>query len=730
MSVAYQLPRSTRRSDYDAVEGQTIFGPTPWLGFDPEDVRVRAKVAGGRWATLTSGYTTFVLGPDYVVVTLAIGRVAGDKIRVEGARVHARVTDVTRAGAVNTAALERELDKMSTVLQEIRRDIDDVMTRSVQVPEGESGIDLLPVTERASGAQGYDALGRPVKLPINGVSIGVPDPGTVGPVQLAPNAVTSDAVDDGAILLAGLADNLAIVSFPNRATMAAYAPRKQSTATVWNEAGRNGMFIWSGANLATQVGTDPQAGIYVPPASDATGASGAWVRFNNTPGEYQPEWFGAVRGGVNDYAAIAATIAFAEMQATGTVALYNSYRIDTGLVLDTPLTAIVGKAGCRGASLYSPVANLNLITVSASQCEARNLTVYNNVRSTAQSALIKLLPGAVKCTFDSLDLTGGYYCIWASGYLTDTVFRNCSGSFAIGGAIGYFNGCGAVHFDRCLFNQGWPVVQPATDGSQDGGNWAAFQTYATGVFVRTGGFILQCVSGAGTTGATAPVLTGKWYFETITDGGHSWKIVNNSSACAVIVDSDCTYMRFRDCDFTGAFTTGFLTTNNFGTVPPHLITLTTCTTAGVIDNGFTFAAGKTIEVDDCEAQVILGSGALRAGFYVAPPFTGNINITRCKARDGLKVGVRLGNAGGGRVNVTGSQLIGALYGGLADAGVKDFSFTGRNVFAADGSASPTSIRVEAGGSDYYDISGNDLRGSSLPSDAGTGTNKRVQATVY
>lgn len=42
--------------------------------------------------------------------------------------------------------------------------------------------------------------------------------------------------------------------------------------------GGQGWFRWDSSDLSTEVGNDTQEGIYVPPDSDATGASGAWVR--------------------------------------------------------------------------------------------------------------------------------------------------------------------------------------------------------------------------------------------------------------------------------------------------------------------------------------------------------------------------------------------------------------------------------------------------------------------
>jgi hypothetical protein len=82
-----------------------------------------------------------------------------------------------------------------------------------------------------------------------------------------------------------------------RAALAA-APSSQ-TAALLSESGREGLFAFNGGNLATRVTADPGQGVYVPPASDTTGALGAWVR-NVSVGFYSVKWFGAVGDGVTD----------------------------------------------------------------------------------------------------------------------------------------------------------------------------------------------------------------------------------------------------------------------------------------------------------------------------------------------------------------------------------------------------------------------------------------------
>lgn len=64
--------------------------------------------------------------------------------------------------------------------------------------------------------------------------------------------------------------------------------------------GGGGTFRWDSSDLSTEVAADTQAGIYVAPTSDLTGASGAWVRMYS--GMPDGRWFGMVNDGVTDNA--------------------------------------------------------------------------------------------------------------------------------------------------------------------------------------------------------------------------------------------------------------------------------------------------------------------------------------------------------------------------------------------------------------------------------------------
>lgn len=106
------------------------------------------------------------------------------------------------------------------------------------------------------------------------------------------------------------------------------------------EAGREGDFVFNTANLSAMVTADPQQGVYVAPASAATGASGAWVRTGWK--ELKAEWFGAVFDNVtNDAAAIAAAITLSKALA-GNVSANGFYKVGPTVTGPAGTTAFMG----------------------------------------------------------------------------------------------------------------------------------------------------------------------------------------------------------------------------------------------------------------------------------------------------------------------------------------------------------------------------------------------------
>lgn len=72
------------------------------------------------------------------------------------------------------------------------------------------------------------------------------------------------------------------------------AAKPTSLPALLIEADREGVFVFGTSNLSVQVAADPAQGIYVAPASDPTGASGAWGRRFDS--EVSPLWFGVAPG--------------------------------------------------------------------------------------------------------------------------------------------------------------------------------------------------------------------------------------------------------------------------------------------------------------------------------------------------------------------------------------------------------------------------------------------------
>lgn len=123
--------------------------------------------------------------------------------------------------------------------------------------------------------------------------------------------------------------------FATRALMAAHPATNLDDAGL-NEPGREGTFIFSTANLSTQVTADPNQGIYVAPASDPTGASGAWVRKDWSV--LDARWFGAKLDNVtNDGAAITAAVAF-----SFAMKVANEYGVGAGPAVKVPGIAYMG----------------------------------------------------------------------------------------------------------------------------------------------------------------------------------------------------------------------------------------------------------------------------------------------------------------------------------------------------------------------------------------------------
>ena len=142
----------------------------------------------------------------------------------------------------------------------------------------------------------------------------------------------------------------AMVSAASRAELAGKEGQANARAYL-AEGARAGTFVFDPADHAAMVAADPRQGLFIAPASDPSGASGAWVRAGWR--ELDPRWFGAIADDASDASpAINAAFRMAEMLAVGGSTNPTIYRggpaIDLGF----------GKFFC--ASSWEPLATLRV----------------------------------------------------------------------------------------------------------------------------------------------------------------------------------------------------------------------------------------------------------------------------------------------------------------------------------------------------------------------------------
>jgi hypothetical protein len=128
------------------------------------------------------------------------------------------------------------------------------------------------------------------------------------------------------------------------ASEAELAQLKASGAALLTAPGRGGPFVFDTSDLSAEVEADTAQGIYVAPASDMTGASGAWVRVHD--GALNARWFGIDGNGAepDDFTGLLSYLA----TRTEPVQLLfppRHYKIGSKVDLDLPPSSTVEATG-------------------------------------------------------------------------------------------------------------------------------------------------------------------------------------------------------------------------------------------------------------------------------------------------------------------------------------------------------------------------------------------------
>jgi hypothetical protein len=124
------------------------------------------------------------------------------------------------------------------------------------------------------------------------------------PVSI-PYPIANGALGDGAQMQANLvalqnainagASTTGTPGYASRTAVAALVFPSVNQIALLAETGRAGIFVFNSANLSTFVTADTQQAVYIAPAADTTGATGAWVR--RFDGPLNIKWFGATGAG-------------------------------------------------------------------------------------------------------------------------------------------------------------------------------------------------------------------------------------------------------------------------------------------------------------------------------------------------------------------------------------------------------------------------------------------------
>jgi hypothetical protein len=141
------------------------------------------------------------------------------------------------------------------------------------------------------------------------------------------------------------------------ASRGALASARGQGAALLCETGREGLFVWDSSNRAASVAADPAQAMFIPPTSDPSGASGAWVR--KYSGSLSVKWFGALGDGTtDDSAAFVNAIAYLKATRTQPNSGYGSGSaqlfIPAGQSRSTSLTRSESAARAHTAAAVQP----------------------------------------------------------------------------------------------------------------------------------------------------------------------------------------------------------------------------------------------------------------------------------------------------------------------------------------------------------------------------------------
>jgi hypothetical protein len=191
-----------------------------------------------------------------------------------------------------------------------------------------------------------------------------------------------------------------------------------SPSVFVEDAARGGVFVWDAIDLSAAITADTAEGVYVPPTSDATGASGAWVR--QVRGPLNILWFGAIlyenltdaNSGSDSSTAIQAAIDYASSHENaddrgGEVFIPAGYfKKAATITLDTAGVSLIGEGSTASYLIDTKTTSGPMIRVQASRCALKDFYVRGTTTSFASGQDIGS-PAILLQPLDAVNLISG-----------------------------------------------------------------------------------------------------------------------------------------------------------------------------------------------------------------------------------------------------------------------------------------------------------------------------------
>jgi len=361
---------TANRVQYNCNGSTTSYAYTSKI-YEDSELTVTKVLAGAE--------TTLVLNTDYTVT--GAGTSGGNVVLTAGSKCASgytltitrdieltQETDYEDGGGLSAETLETNVDRLTLITQDLGEKVD----RSFKTTQSANG--PAPLLDAAD-----ERAGKYLYFDTNG---------DLTAEGSAPTVVEGEAVNDLSALKA-------LTTTPD-AVYILYRATKGD--------GGHGWFRWDSSDLSAEVASDTQNGIYVPPNSDTTGASGAWVR--QYTGNANIAWFGATTASADNTTAIEGLLGWLP-EGGGMVVPEGSFKAQ-GLVIDNQDLTIecLGKLIPVDETDATPVITFGSSTTTATRLRG-NLRLdnpsYNDGSTLAVGALIR---GMVESNFEFSSVEG------------------------------------------------------------------------------------------------------------------------------------------------------------------------------------------------------------------------------------------------------------------------------------------------------------------------------------